>query len=464
MKKILIKNADWIITMDEEKSRLRNSDVLIEGREIIGVGENLIDQSLVDEVIDARGRILMPGMVNTHHHCFQSLTRNITACNEVDLMPWLTAQYKIFEELTPEAVDAGALIGLGGLLKSGCTTAADHHYAFPNKIKRELIDVEIESAQKLGIRFYPTRGSLTLEGAHIPKGLVEEVDDVLNDCERLINTYHDDSKFSMLQIGLSPTWPQFDMPSVWEGSLELAKKYGVRIHSHLAEGVDEVKYSREKYNCTPTEYVYDKGWMGSNVWYAHSIHLTDTDIEKFAETGTGVAHCPVCNMKVNSGVARVPDLLAAGVNIGLGVDGAASSNSSNMMTDIRVAYLVHQLTYGSRGPTAEKILEMATIGGAKILGREDIGRIKVGMAADLVLFDWSRYELSGGCNDPVSAIVMSSDSQMIDKVLVNGELVVDGGRLVNIDEESTGRHVNAVAKKLLASAAHKVVGLEQDIR
>ncbi|GAA0181666.1 8-oxoguanine deaminase [Clostridium sediminicola] len=464
MSKKLIKNADWIITMDEDKRRLRRSDVLIDGAEIVALGKNLISEEDVDEIIDAIGKIIIPGMVNTHHHCFQSLVRNIHVANELSLMPWLKVVYNIFQDITPEVADAGALIGLGELLKSGCTTSMDHHYAFPRSTDKKLIDVTINAAQKLGIRFQPTRGSLSIGGGHIPDSLVETVDDILIDSERLIKTYHDNSKFSMLQVDLSPCWPEYDVPELWDESMKMAKKYGVGCHSHLAESKDEVEYCLEKFNCRPAEYVYRKGWMGPRVWFAHSVHLTDSDIELFAKTGTGIAHCPISNMKLNSGICRVPNLIDAGVNIGIGVDGAASNNASNMLSEIRVSYLMHQLQYGNKGPNAEKILEMATVGGAKVLGRTDIGYLAPGMAADMVLIDWNQFELAGGQNDPVSVVVMSGDSKMVNTVLVNGEVVVEEGKLVNIDEENTAVEVNKIAKNMLRKASVREKGLELDLR
>lgn len=460
MKKTLIKNADWIITMNSEQRRLRNSNILIEGPAIAAIGENIEQPENVDEVIDGRGMIAVPGFINTHHHLFQSLVRNLQIANEVPLYPWLKVVYDIFQEITPEVVEAGALVGLGELLKSGCTTSTDHHYAFPSNTDKNLIDVQIKAARKLGIRFHPTRGSLSTgqaDGAeHVPDLLVEDVDDILADSERLIKTYHDPGRYSMCRIALAPCWSEFERIRLMEETRELARRYGVLCHSHICESKYEVKECEEKFGCRPVEVIRRLGWLGEDVWFAHSIHLNDDEIRLFGETGTGVAHCPVCNMKLNSGVCRVPDLLDAGARVGLGVDGAASNNASNMITEIRVAYLVHRLTYGDRAPSAETILEIATAGGARVLGRDDIGRLDVGMAADIVLINWNQLDFAGGRHEPISAIVMSGDSKMVDTVLVNGEVAVKQGRLVNVDEAEIAERVNEVSDRMLKNASRRI--------
>jgi 8-oxoguanine deaminase len=467
MKKTLIKNADWIITMDQDRRRLRNSDILIEGPAISAIGNNLDKEVKADEVIDAAGMVIVPGFVNTHHHCWQSLVRNIHVANGLTLEPWLAVVYQIFEEINPEVVEAGALVGLGELLKTGCTTSMDHHYAHPRSTKN-LIDAQIKTAKELGMRFHPTRGSMSISkkdgSLHCPDSLAGDIDDILADSERLITTHHDPNKFSMTRIGLAPCWHGFDSTvNVMEETLKLARKYGVYCHSHLAESKAEVINAVEKFGCRPVEYVRRLGWLGEDIYYAHCVQLNDEEVKLMAETGTGVAHCPVSNMFLNSGVCRVSDLLKAGGKVGLGVDGAASNNSSNMMNEIRVAYLAHQLAYGHSGPTVEEILEIATIGGAKVLGRDDIGQIAVGMAADIVLMNWNQLQYAGGKNDPVACIVMSGDSKMVDTVLVNGEVVVKKGSLVKINEEKANDFVNRIGKYMLRKASARVEGLKQDL-
>ena len=405
---ILLKNADWIITMDSNRRKLYRQDVFIEGKVISKIGEHLEKTIKPDKIIDATGKIILPGFVNTHHHCWQSLVRNLPMVHGLSLVPWLHLMYNIFQDVSPEVVAAGATVALGDLLKTGCTTSIDHHYIHPKQVRENLIDVEIKAAEKLGIRFHPTRGSLSIGQAqspdsHVPDTLVETMDDIMIDSERLINTYHDTERFAMVQIGLAPCYYGLDSTAdLMSETLKMARHHGIRCHSHLAEGKTETAYAIEKLGCRPLEYVEKLGWLGEDISYAHGIHFNDEELKLIAETGTGIAHCPTCNMFVSSGVCRVPDLLELGATVGLGVDGTASSTSSNMMTEIRVAYLVHQLTYGGRGPSPEQVLEIATRGGAKILGRDDIGHLAEGMAADLAMMDWSRLQYAGGKNDPVA--------------------------------------------------------------
>lgn len=467
MKRLLIKNADWIITMDSKKSRLKNSDILVEDNIITKIGKNLDKDEAFDEIIDAAGMIALPGFINTHHHCWQSLVRNITVANGLFLEPWLVTVYDIFQDITPEVVEAGATVALGELLKTGCTTSQDHHYAFPDTTDPKLIDAEIRSANKLGIRFHPTRGSISKDDLpHSQKTLVSSEDDILADSERLIKTYHDPGRYSMLRIGLAPCWHGFDSTErLLKETLQLARKYeGVYCHTHLGESKAESALSIEKFGCRPIEYLRRLGWLGKDIYLAHGVQLNDDEVKLIAESGTGIAHCPASNMFLNSGVCRVPDLLESGANVGLAVDGSASNNSSNMMTEIRTAYLVHQLTYGNKAPTAEQILEIATIGSAKVLGRDDIGSIAPNMAADIVLMNWNQLQYSGGCNDPVACIVMSGDSKMVDTVLVNGKIVVKKGNLTTIDEQKETEWINRVGKDMLRRASVRVKGLEPDIQ
>lgn len=466
MKRLLVKNADWIITMDLNKNRFKNCDILIEDNRIVKIGKNLDKDYVIDETIDASGMVALPGFVNTHHHCWQALVRNITVANGLHLEPWLEAVYDIFQDITPEVVEAGAMTALGDLLKTGCTTAQDHHYAFPNNRDEYLIDAEIKIAERLGMRFHPTRGSITKDDLpHSQKTLVGDEDDILADSERLIKTYHDPGRYSMLRMGLAPCWHGFDTTErLMKETLQLARRYdGVYCHTHLGESKAEAAFCIEKFGFRPIEYVRRLGWLDKDIYFAHGVQFNDEEVKIIAETGTGIAHCPISNMFLNSGVCRVPDLLEAGANIGLAVDGSASNNSSNMMTEIRTAYLVHRLTYGDRAPSAEQILEIATVGGAKVLGRDDIGRLAPDMAADIVLLNWNQLQYAGGCNDPVASIVMSGDSRMVDTVIVNGKVIVKKGSLTTVDEQKETEWVNKVGKDMLRRASKRLKGLEQDL-
>lgn len=452
MKRVLIKNADWIITMDESLRRLQNADILIEDRQITAIGKNLDQTVKADEVISADGKIIIPGFVNVHHHTFQTLVRNIPAADGLKLEPWIKVVCGIFKKITPDVARAGALGGLGDLLKTGCTTSNDLFYAHPAGVTG-LIDREIEAAAELGIRFHPTRGACTLASENIPEELVGQTDEIIEDTKRLIRTYHDTSQFSMCQIGIAPSMPQYETLDIVEAAKEMVEQYDIMFHGHLSETTYETQYTLDKYGCRPVEWFQRQGILGSHYYYAHCIHLNDEEIRLMADTDTGISHCPISNMILNSGPCPIPKYLKAGAaRVGIGVDGAASNNSSNMLQEIRSAYLLGRLAWGYEAPSPEDILAMATVGGAKILGRDDIGSLAPGMAADLTIMDWSLFPYAGGQNDPVDCVVMSGDSRLVDTVFVNGQPVVKKGRLCNIDEEEAAAFINRTGNELLRRA------------
>ncbi len=461
-----IKNADWILTMDKDGTRHKNADLLIHGKEIAAVGKNLAGTAQADLVVDAQGKVVIPGFVNTHHHTFQSLVRNIHVANGLKLEPWLYVVYQVFAHINQDVARAGTMIGLGELLKTGCTTSQDHFYAHPRG-QSNLIDTQIEAANELGIRFHPTRGSLSIgksQGSpHVPDALVESTEEILADCERLIQKYHNTERFSMCRLGVAPCWPEFETREIMETSRDLARKHQVQMHSHLAESPEEFDFCMEKYGCTPVQFAQELGWLGEDVYFAHCVQLTDEDVRLMAQTKTGVAHCPNSNMFLNSGVCRVPDLLEQKGRVSLGVDGAASNNASNMMAEVRNCYLANQLKWGKRGPTADDVLRLATAGGAAVLGRDDIGSLEEGKAADLVLMDWNQYQFAGGKNDPASTIVLSADSKVVDTVFVNGRMVVQQGRLVLIEEERVMEEANQIGRRLLERACAQVPELKSDL-
>jgi cytosine/adenosine deaminase-related metal-dependent hydrolase len=469
-KKTLIKNADWIITMDQNKKRLRHADILIKGRQISAIGEGL-SQEGVDEVIDAKGKVIIPGLVNTHLHTCQSLVRNVTGLIDVGLFDWLDVLFAITTEVTPEFVEASSTLAFADLLKSGCTTTNDMPFAFPTDkpFKNELVDMSIKAAKNIGMRFHANRGSMTLgsyEGYSYPDVLAEEDDDVLQDSERLFKTYHDNDRFSMCRIGVAPDWHGLDSTErVQVDSLALAMKYGGQYHSHLCETDGEIQVMVEKYGLKPIQYLEKLGLLGPDTYYAHCVKLTDDDIRILADTRTGVAHCPKSNMILSAGVARVPEMRQAGVNVGLAVDGAASNNDSNMITEMRVSYLLHRLLAEERGAsmTCEDVLDMSTAAGARVLGRDDIGYLAEGMAADLVLMDWNQLQYTGAKYDPVTTIVTSGDARLVDTVMVNGEIVVSSGILTTLDEQDTMAWGDTVGREILTKASKHVVGLTKDL-
>jgi cytosine/adenosine deaminase-related metal-dependent hydrolase len=458
MASILIKNARNIITMDDRRSRVPGGSIYMEGPEIKAVGVD-VGPVQADVVIDARGKVVIPGMVNGHHHLNQVLTKNVPLAQDKELFDWLTTLYQVWQHLEPGDLHAGATAGLGELLKTGCTTAADHFYAFPRE-SRNLLDEEIQAAAELGIRFHPTRGSMSRgksKGGLPPDELTQPEDEILADTRRAIETHHRPERFSMVRVGVAPCSPFSVTTDLMKASAELARSYGVRLHTHLAETKDEEAYCREMYGMRPLEYMESTGWIGPDVWYAHGIHFSDDEVRRIGAAHSGVCHCPVSNMKLSSGTCRVPDLLKAGASVGLGVDGSASADSSNMLFEARVGYLLHKHAHGPTAVTAEDMLWLATRGGAAILGRDDIGSIEVGKAADLVLVDVNQVGYAGALHDDVGMLLMTGSTQVVDTVIVNGVVVVKDGRLTRVDEEQVVRQANAASARLV-EAAHVATG------
>jgi cytosine/adenosine deaminase-related metal-dependent hydrolase len=371
----------------------------------------------------------------------------------MELFDWLTTLYEIWKGLDPEIIYYSSLTGMGELLKYGCTTCFDHHYVFHKSSSDNFIDTQFEAAEAIGMRFHASRGSMSRgksEGGLPPDELVQSVDDILYDSERLVNKYHDDSRYSMKQVALAPCSPFSVTSELMVESAKLARKLGVRLHTHLAETKDEENYCLEKFSLRPLEYMESLGWLGQDVWFAHGIHFTDDEIRKLACTGTGVAHCPVSNMKLSSGVAKIPLMLKEGVKVGLGVDGSASNDCSNMLAEIRAAYLMHRLMYSSNAPDGYEILRLAVKGGANILGREDIGSIEEGKAADMFMIDTNRLELAGALLDPKCMLATVGYNRPVDYTIVNGKVVVRQGVLCCIDEEKTASIANKLVDKLVS--------------
>ncbi|QHN49563.1 8-oxoguanine deaminase [Geobacillus stearothermophilus] len=455
MRTLLIKNAKNIITMDEKRTEYPGGSMYVVGQEIKAIGYDLPFET-ADTVIDARGKIVYPGLINTHHHLYQTFTRNIPWVQNVELFDWLITLYDIWRHLKPEDVYLSAMVGLGELLKSGCTTTADHFYVFPNGVSGELIDEEIRAAREIGIRFYPTRGSMSLgrsKGGLPPDEVVQSEDVILRDSMRVIETYHDPSKFSMLRVGVAPCSPFSVSKDLLRESANLARSYGVRMHTHLAETIDEEDFCREKLGMRPLELMEETGWVGGDVWYAHGIWFNDKEIAKLGVCGCGVAHCPSSNMKMASGTMRIMDMLHAGVKVGFGVDGSSSNDSSNLLLDLKIMNLLHNLQHGTTALSAEDCLSIATRGSSKVLGWEDaIGSLEVGKAADMFLIDTNRLEFAGALfND--TALPILAGTPKVDMTIVGGKIVVDEGRLVNIDEEQFAIRAQKAAEKMLETAA-----------
>ncbi|MFQ5708610.1 MAG: 8-oxoguanine deaminase [bacterium] len=454
---LLIKDALLIATMDDGLTEIRNGHVYIRDRQIAAVGYGHFE-GMADKTIDATDKVVLPGLVNTHHHFFQTLTRNLPAVQEAPLFKWLTTLYEIWRELSAEAAYTSAKVALAELLLSGCTTTSDHLYLFPKDQSSYLIDEEIKAAKELGIRFHPTRGSMskghTLGGLP-PDDIVQTEEKILQDCRRLIEKYHDADDFSMCRIALAPCAPFSVTSELMRATVELARDAGLRCHTHLAETRDEERYCLETYGCRPVEYLESLGWLGADVWLAHCIHLNDGEIQQFAETGTGVAHCPTSNLRLGSGIARVPEMLQAGVPVGLAVDGSASNDTSNLLMELRQGLLVHRLGANKNWLTARDLFWLATRGGAKLLGRTDIGSIEVGKAADLILIDTDKLSYAGAMNDPLAAVLFSNSNFTVHTTIVNGKVVVQDGTLVPAAVQHLIRAGKEMAARLLATANRK---------
>ncbi|MGV8983468.1 8-oxoguanine deaminase [Clostridium sp.] len=445
---IFIKNIKYLVTCDDEENLFENTNMYIEDGEIKYIGNGV---KLADEIIDATDMVMYPGLINTHHHLYQMFSRNIPEVQNMELFPWLKYLYEIWKNVNSDVILYSSLCGMGELLKTGCTTCFDHHYVFP-KEQNNLIEAQFEAAERLGMRMYASRGSMSLsvkDGGLPPDSVVQSVDEILKDSERLVKKFHDKSRFSMKQVALAPCSPFSVTGDLMRESAKLARKLGVRLHTHLAETVDEEKFTLEKFNMRPLEYMESLGWLGCDVWFAHGIHFNNEELKTLARTGTGVAHCPISNMKLSSGIANIPQMLKLKVPVGLGVDGSASNDGSNMLEEMRIAFLLHRLNSGKNAPTAYDILKIATKGSAKILGRSDIGKLAVGMAADLFMINLNRIELIGAELDPKALLSTVGFKGNVDYTIVNGVTVVKNGGLVNIDEGKIYHESNDVAKKFV---------------
>jgi 8-oxoguanine deaminase len=462
MSTLLIRNADCVATFDDARTELRGASVFVRDNFIEAIGAaDALPQS-ADRVIDAKRHLVVPGLVNTHHHMYQSLTRAIPSVQDAELFGWLRGLYPIWAGLTPEMVRVSTQVAMAELLLSGCTTSSDHLYVFPDGVR---LDDSIEAAREIGMRFVATRGSMSVgqsQGGLPPDRVVEKEDAILKDTLRLIETFHDASRGSMVNVAVAPCSPFSVSRDLMRESAVLARKYGVRMHTHLAENDHDIAYSREKFNCTPAEYAQDLGWVGRDVWHAHCVKLDPAGIALFAKTRTGVAHCPCSNMRLSSGIAPIRRMLDAGVPVGLGVDGSASNDAAHMVNEARQALLLARVgrsldPYGcDHGPsemTARDMLAIATRGGAEVLGRADIGHLAPGMCADLALFDLRTLAFAGGAvHDPVGSLLLCGSGQAAYTV-VDGRVVVDEGRLATVELEPLLERHNHLARDL-AQAAH----------
>jgi cytosine/adenosine deaminase-related metal-dependent hydrolase len=453
MPTILLRNADLLVTMDENRRIIPDGGLFIQDGVIQQAGPTAELPNQADQVVDARGMVVLPGLVNTHHHLYQTLTRALPAVQDAELFDWLTRLYRVWGELTAEAVYVSAKVGLAELLLSGCTTASDLFYVFPQG-SDVSIDAEIAAAREMGIRFHAGRGSMSRgqkEGGLPPDEVVQDEETILDDCRRLIRTYHDPRPYAMLRIDLSPCSPFSVSRRAMEEIRDLGRREGVRLHTHLAETRDEERYCLEVYGRRPLALMEELGWLGPDVWFAHVVHVNPEEIRRLAETGSGVAHCPTSNMRLGSGIAPVVPMLEAGVTVGLAVDGSASNDSSHMLAEARQALLLQRVRYGAAALSAGQVLEMATLGGARLLGREDIGALAPGRAADLIGVRRERLEYAGAQHDPLAALVLCHPAT-VDLAMVQGQIRVWKGEIPGLDLPALLARHNALAEEMVSRA------------
>ncbi|GBQ99032.1 hydroxydechloroatrazine ethylaminohydrolase [Acetobacter nitrogenifigens DSM 23921 = NBRC 105050] len=448
-KTVLLSNA-YVATMDGQRRELPGGWVLVTDNQITAVGAATDPEPEASERIDLAGHVLLPGLINTHHHMYQTLTRAVPEAQDVSLFGWLRALYPIWARLTPEMIRASTRTAMAELLLSGCTTSSDHLYLFPNGAR---LDDQIEAAEDMGMRFHAARGSMSVgesDGGLPPDSLVEDERSILADTQRVIERWHDASRFSMRRVVVAPCSPFSVSEGLMRDAASLARATGTTLHTHLAENDSDVSYSLEKFGKTPAHYAEDLGWLGADVWHAHCVKLDQDGISRFAATRTGVAHCPCSNMRLGSGIAPVRVMRAAGVPVALGVDGSASNDGGHMLGEARQAMLLGRVLDQTNGPLlgAREVLEIATRGGAEVLGRDDVGTIEPGMAADLAAFDISGIEHAGAQCDPLAALLFCSPVRAA-LTMVNGRVLVRGGVLLVTDERRLVADHNRLALDLI---------------
>ena len=435
MGSLAVNNIRALVSCDGNDTVYENVNLFCDDGLIMYIGP---DKHEADTVIDGRGMLCYPGLVNAHHHLYQVFSRNLKEVQNMELFDWLRTLYEIWKNLNADTVFLSSLTGMGELMKNGCTTVFDHHYVFPHGAG-DLIGAQAAAADLLGVRMHFSRGSMDLsvkDGGLPPDSVVQNVDEIMKDSVKLIEQYHDTTFRSKRRIALAPCSPFSVSRDLLRESAILAREKNVRLHTHLCETLDEEEYMLEREGIRPLAYMEKLGWVGRDVWYAHGIHFNDEELRLLAETGTGVCHCPVSNMKLSSGIARIPEMLDMGIPVGLGVDGSASNDGSDMLEELRVGFLLHRLNSSRKAPTGYDMLKMATMGSARLLGREaEIGSVEPGKCADFFLIDSNRIELIGACYDPESVLGTVGLRGPVDITVIDGEITVDHGRITGIDEE-----------------------------
>ncbi len=451
MTTLLLKDADVLVTMDAERREIAGGGVFIRDGVIEAVGPTPELPQTADEVVSLAGCVVLPGLVNTHHHMYQSLTRAIPGAQDAELFAWLRRLYPIWAGITPEMIRVSTLTAMAELILSGCTTSSDHLYLYPNGAR---LDDSIEAAATIGMRFHAARGSMSVgesQGGLPPDRLVEDEKAILKDTQRLIETWHDPKRHAMQRIVVAPCSPFSVSRDLMREAAELARQYKVSLHTHLAENDNDVAYSREKFGMTPAEYAESLGWVGHDVWHAHCVKLDSAGIALFARTGTGVAHCPCSNMRLASGIAPIPAMREAGVPVGIAVDGCASNDAGHLLGETRQAMLLARVGFGPAAMSARQALELATLGGAKVLNRDDIGALAPGMSGDVVAFAADSLDLTGAAvHDPVASLVFCTP-QNVRHSIINGKRIVGDGQLLPVELPALIERHNRLARELVNS-------------
>lgn len=455
MTTLLLKQADVLMTMDSARPRIPGGSILVRDGwidQLFATPDLPSDvEHTADEVIDARGLALLPGLINTHHHFYQTLTRAVPGAQDHALFPWLQRLYPIWGELTDEAIYTSSLIAMAELLLSGCTTSSDHLYLYPNDA---TLDAQVRAARTSGIRFHVTRGSMSLgqsQGGLPPDHVVQDEATILRDCQRVIEAYHDPQPGALLRVGLAPCSPFSVTADLMRETARLARAYnGVLLHTHVAETRDEEQFCLQQFGMRPAAYMAHLGWTGPDVWWAHAIFLNPDEIRMLAETGTGVAHCPASNMRLGSGICLVREMLDAGVNVGIGVDGSASNDSSHLLNEARMALLLQRVRLGAERFSIAESLHMATRGSAAVLGRPELGMLAPGKAADIIGINLHTLGMAGGAiHDPLAALLLCT-SERVALSLVHGRVVVRNGNLQGLDLPALIARHNHIAAEMVA--------------
>jgi 8-oxoguanine deaminase len=450
MPTLLVRDAARIETFDDDERGLDDGSIFAVDGVIRAVGPAADLPRAADRVVDARGCIVIPGLVNTHHHFYQTLTRAVPGTQDVELFDWLIRLYPIWARLRPEALRSATAVACAELLLSGCTTTSDHTYLWPNGCR---IDDQIEVAREVGIRFHAARGSMSVGRSHgglPPDDLVESEPAILADTRRAIEAFHDPARYAMTRIVVAPCSPFSVSPELMRESLALARSYGVHAHTHLAETLDEERFCLERFGHRPVGYAEHLGWLGEDVWHAHMVHPSPDEVRLLGATRTGVAHCATSNMRLGSGIAPLRALTGAGARVGLGVDGSASNDGSHLLDEVRHALLLQRVGGGAKAATAREILRVATRGGAAVLGRDDVGALAPGMAADVVGVDLTQLALAGGAvHDPLAVLVLCRPAN-VDFTIVNGRVLVERGAFTTFDVERITLRHNELARELVS--------------